>query len=263
MPWLASALSRVYESEDAAGGGIIRLLGHLGARVYIVVMLELIIKRNELLPGITEWTFGQVLAISMLIGPVIELLSLILGMGKPNADGAPLGDRLFVHLVLSVFDLAINAGAGTAAAATGAHINGNALTAEMLRLGALGDYFLFAGSSFGSAVLATSIIAERSLGNVPDAVLIAAATAGAPLSAGTVAVTGYGPLGSMITIGFDSLSGYTFARVAQNYGFQVCQYESAAAAGAVFGVLVWFMNLPLVYWIDSRRESMMMDQQFA
>jgi hypothetical protein len=69
MPWLASALSRVYESEDAAGGGIIPLLGHLGARVYIVVMLELIIKRNELLPGIPEWTFGQGLAISILLGP--------------------------------------------------------------------------------------------------------------------------------------------------------------------------------------------------
>ena len=74
---------------------------------------------------------------------------------------------------------------------------------------------------------------------VPNALLIAAAAAGAPLSAGTIAVTGHRkyelsllamaitytrnfsciePLYSIITIGFDSLSGYTFARVAQNYG---------------------------------------------
>ena len=78
--------SEVYESEDAACGEIIGLLGHLGVKVYMIVMLELIIKRKELLPGMSEWTFGQVLAMMMLTGPVTELLSLILGMCESNAN---------------------------------------------------------------------------------------------------------------------------------------------------------------------------------
>jgi hypothetical protein len=94
-----------------------------------------------------------------------------------------------IHLALSVLDLGISAAAGAAAAATGAHVNGNATTAQILRLGALGGLIksgilnaaallgltsnnifvhvliTFAGSSFGSAVLATSIVAMKSLGD--------------------------------------------------------------------------------------------------
>jgi hypothetical protein len=94
-----------------------------------------------------------------------------------------------IHLALSVLDLGISAAAGTAAAATGAHVNGNEITARILRLGALGGLIksgilnaatllalvtdnvfvlvllFFAGSSFGAAVLATSIIALKSQGD--------------------------------------------------------------------------------------------------
>jgi hypothetical protein len=59
------------------------LIGHLVASAYIIAMLELIIKRNNLGPGAGLWTFGQVLAMMMLIGPLIDLLSLIFG----NVDG--------------------------------------------------------------------------------------------------------------------------------------------------------------------------------
>lgn len=45
----------------------------------MMVMLELMIRRNELLPSIADWTFGQVLAMMMLIGPLTESASLLLG----------------------------------------------------------------------------------------------------------------------------------------------------------------------------------------
>ncbi|KAL2831524.1 hypothetical protein BDW59DRAFT_157950 [Aspergillus cavernicola] len=115
-------------------------------------------------------------------------------------------------------NVVIHLAAGSAAAATGAHVNGNATTGQILRLGALGGFvksgilnstvllaltsnnilvrvlLTFAGSSFGSAVLATSIIAMKSLGDVPDELLIAVAAAGARLTAGTAALDASGML---------------------------------------------------------------------
>jgi hypothetical protein len=70
-------------SDEAADGPKRRipyhLIGHVVACAYIIAMLELIIARNNLGPGARLWTFGQVLAMMMLIGPIIELLSLLLG----------------------------------------------------------------------------------------------------------------------------------------------------------------------------------------
>lgn len=60
------------------------LLGHWAASAYIIGMLELMIQRNSLAPGIGLWTFGQVLAMVMLIGPVIELVGDI--AGKLDSD---------------------------------------------------------------------------------------------------------------------------------------------------------------------------------
>ena len=63
------------------------LLGHWAGSTYIVVMLELMIRRNSLAPGIGLWTFGQVLAMAMLIGPVIELVGAIVGkLDKDESD---------------------------------------------------------------------------------------------------------------------------------------------------------------------------------
>ncbi|GFF56460.1 hypothetical protein IFM46972_10521 [Aspergillus udagawae] len=191
----------------------------------------------------------------------------------------PLVANVAIHLALSVLDLGISAAAGTAAAATGAHVHGNEITAQILRLGALGGLIksgilnaatllalvsdnifvlvllCFAGSSFGAAVLATSIIALKSLGDVPNELLIAAAAAGAPLTAGTAVVFASGPVSSILAVGWDALSGYTFARVALNHNFYVCEYKSAAAAGAVFGVLVWFMKLPISLYYEARQKQ--------
>lgn len=55
------------------------VVGHTIGSVYVIVMLELIIRRNQLGPGINEWTFGQVLAMMMLVGPLIELTSSVIG----------------------------------------------------------------------------------------------------------------------------------------------------------------------------------------
>ncbi|GAB1317982.1 Sphingoid long-chain base transporter RSB1 [Madurella fahalii] len=55
------------------------LIGRLAGTIYLAVMLELMMKRNALAPGVDLWSFGQVLAMTMLVGPLIELASLILG----------------------------------------------------------------------------------------------------------------------------------------------------------------------------------------
>lgn len=52
-----------------------RIIGDLAGRSYIIAMLELIIRHNTLGPGLGEWTFGQLLAMMMLVGPIVELAS--------------------------------------------------------------------------------------------------------------------------------------------------------------------------------------------
>ncbi|KAG8821406.1 hypothetical protein FRC17_009835, partial [Serendipita sp. 399] len=54
---------------------------------------------------------------------------------------------------------------------------------------------------------------------------------------------------------YDALSGYTFARVAHNHGFDVCSYKAAAAAGAVFGVLIWAFKLPIKWVREAKKEE--------
>lgn len=63
-----------------------QLLSYLTGTIYLAVMLELMIQRNALAPGLDEWTFGQVLAMTMLIGPLIELASLLLGKIERRRD---------------------------------------------------------------------------------------------------------------------------------------------------------------------------------
>lgn len=63
------------------------LASYLAGTVYLAVMLELTIRRNALAPGLDEWTFGQVMAMVMLIGPLIELASLLLGKVDGGQEG--------------------------------------------------------------------------------------------------------------------------------------------------------------------------------
>lgn len=65
------------------------LIGHLFVSSYLIAMLELMIKRNNIGPGLGSWTFGQVLAMALLLGPLIELVSLLLGV----VDEGPASQR--------------------------------------------------------------------------------------------------------------------------------------------------------------------------
>ncbi|KAG8828183.1 hypothetical protein FRC17_007592 [Serendipita sp. 399] len=268
---------QVDEDMESTEVNYLAFLGDLAGRSYIIAMLELIIRRNDVVADQSNWSFGQILAMMMLIGPIIELTSLFtsrnsdaggqIRLSEPEADE---GRQLIFHIVLSILDLGFNAAAGAAAAATGAHVNGNGSTKEIVRLGALAGVIksgilnysllvssissspvsvavIFATSTFGMAFIVTLAMAEKTIHMTPDSLLIGALAAGAPLTAGgaiassTATVGGFLPLNAA----FDALAGYTFARVAHNHGFDVCRYQAAAAAGAVFGVLLWIFKLPI------------------
>jgi hypothetical protein len=90
-----------------------------------------------------------------------------------------------IHIGLSIFDLAVNAAAGAAAASTGAHVNGDAVTNQVAYFGALGGVvksgilnaivllalctqkhwiygiFVLATSTFGTALLTTYVMSEK------------------------------------------------------------------------------------------------------
>lgn len=76
-------------NEEIRKGFPYHLISQLSGSAYAIAMLELMIHRNPLAPGAGEWTFGQVLAMMMLVGPLVELVSLLLG----KADGGPTGQR--------------------------------------------------------------------------------------------------------------------------------------------------------------------------
>jgi hypothetical protein len=66
-------------SERPRKGYPYHLIGRLGGCVDIIAMLELIMKRNNVAYEERVWTFGQMLATMMLVGPVVEIMSLVLG----------------------------------------------------------------------------------------------------------------------------------------------------------------------------------------
>lgn len=61
-----------------------------------------------------------------------------------------------VHISLSILDLAGNAAAGATAAAVGAHVNGNPITSEILRLGTVGGVLKAGVLGFATLVSASS-----------------------------------------------------------------------------------------------------------
>ncbi|KAG8827891.1 hypothetical protein FRC17_007694 [Serendipita sp. 399] len=268
---------QVDEDADSTKVNYLAFLGDIAGRSYIIAMLELIIRRNDVVADQSNWSFGQILAMMMLIGPIIELTSLFtsrnsdaggqIRLSEPEADE---GGQLILHIVLSILDLGFNAAAGAAAAATGAHVNGNGSTKEIVRLGALAGFMksgilnysllvsstssstvsfavMFATSTFGMAFIVTLAMAEKTIH------MIGALAAGAPLTAGGAIASGAAAVGGFLPLNaaFDALAGYTFARVAHNHGFDVCRYQAAAAAGAVFGVLLWIFKLPIHCFVQS------------
>ncbi|KAG8856833.1 hypothetical protein FRB91_000283 [Serendipita sp. 411] len=311
--------------SDEGGIRHLRFVGDIAGRSYIIAMLELIIRRNNASVDGSNWSFGQILAMMMLIAPIIELVSLVTSKDSNEGDNKKMNPvtrdafdsgGLFHKVIcgmmlnfwrlmsvsdfvfLSILDLGFNAAAGAAAAATGAHVNGNPTTGEILRIGAWAAVIksgilnysmltfimstsatnviiLFATTSFGSAFVVTLAVTQRVLHSTPDALLIGALAAGAPLTLGGAILVGNSPIVSSLpaNAAWDALAGYTFARVAHNHGepmsngvkirmfthleragFDVCSYKAAAAAGAVFGVLIWVFKPP-IKWANQPKKA--------
>ncbi|CAG8169681.1 unnamed protein product [Penicillium salamii] len=178
------------------------------------------------------------------------------------------GIIVWVFFALAALDIAANAAAGPAAVATAAHVNGSPLTARALQLGALAgvtksgilafvEFLGYAGlptpawvllvlvaSCFGICVIITAEISNLVLGETPSALLIAAVVAAIPLWGECIGIYqsagglyGGKPQTQTCIMGLDALGGYVFARMAHNGGYDICSYNTAAAAGAVYGVI--------------------------
>ncbi|RDL40992.1 uncharacterized protein BP5553_00971 [Venustampulla echinocandica] len=166
----------------------------------------------------------------------------------------PLTWRISLFIILAVVDIGFNAAAGAAAAATGAHVNsqsdsktahdvvnlsravGLGALAGLLKSGILalvnfgkqfggmnlGMWLILAlvASSFGICVVVTSAVSSLALGEVPGGLLIAAIVTAIPL-AGEMAGVQLAPdshIFAFTLLGWDSLAGYVFARMAHNEG---------------------------------------------
>jgi hypothetical protein len=64
------------------------LVGHLAGSSYIIAMIELMIKRNRVDRTEDAWSFGQVLAMVMLVGPLIELVAFLLERKEDTGHGS-------------------------------------------------------------------------------------------------------------------------------------------------------------------------------
>jgi len=68
-----------------AGVNPFKLVGSMLGRIYVIAMVELMIVRNNLAPGIGTWSFGQVLAMMMLFAPAMECVSVLRDEGKERS----------------------------------------------------------------------------------------------------------------------------------------------------------------------------------
>jgi len=80
--WIALLFKGVAQDSDEDNGKEgYKLLGEVAGRSYVIAMLELMIQRNTTGSAGGEWGFGQILAIVLLIGPIIDLAS---GYSEPE-----------------------------------------------------------------------------------------------------------------------------------------------------------------------------------
>ncbi|KAJ5301859.1 hypothetical protein PENANT_c002G08756 [Penicillium antarcticum] len=181
--------------------------------------------------------------------------------------------NIWTFFALAALDIAANAAAGPAAVATAAHVNGSPLTARAMQIGAIAgvtksgvlafvEFVGYAGlptpawillvlmaSSFGICVLITAEVSNLVLGDTPSALLIAAVVAAIPLAGECIGIYqsagglyGGKPQSQLLVLGLDALGGYVFARMCHNLGYDICPYNVAAAAGAVYGVITGFFH---------------------
>lgn len=75
-------------TEEKRKGPLCQVISQVVGSVYFIIMLELMMQRSTLASGVGSWTFGQVLAMMMLVGPLIELVSILLGKVDAGSAGS-------------------------------------------------------------------------------------------------------------------------------------------------------------------------------
>jgi hypothetical protein len=76
------------ESDGGKGKKWMNLISMVGLNIYAIVSLEETISRNHLDPSEKTWTFGQILAIFLLVGVVNEMMNLWLASLDRKAKAA-------------------------------------------------------------------------------------------------------------------------------------------------------------------------------
>jgi hypothetical protein len=64
--------------RDILSGQLARTAGTVAVHIYMIATLEQTISRNQVSPEEAEWTFGQVLAIFVLLGLAVEVMNIML-----------------------------------------------------------------------------------------------------------------------------------------------------------------------------------------
>ena len=92
-------------SSDASAGRnawvtrTLQVAGITAFSIYAIVSLEQTIRRNHLGPEEREWTFGQVIALFLLLGTANEIINVILaGLDRRRRSGVGVGNREGVEL---------------------------------------------------------------------------------------------------------------------------------------------------------------------
>ncbi|KAK1599102.1 uncharacterized protein LY79DRAFT_536967 [Colletotrichum navitas] len=80
--------------QNLISGQVVQLLIQTGINVYMIVTLEQIVKRNNLSEEEKEWTFGQVLAIFVLLGVVVEVINILLPKLDGDLEGVPMQNEI-------------------------------------------------------------------------------------------------------------------------------------------------------------------------
>lgn len=87
--WERMRVSDPNHAGSVVSGQIIQLLVHTGVNIYMIVTLEDIVKRNNVdREAEGDWTFGQILALFVLLGVVVEVINILL----PKLDRAEESD---------------------------------------------------------------------------------------------------------------------------------------------------------------------------
>ncbi|KAI4592909.1 hypothetical protein KJ359_010356 [Pestalotiopsis sp. 9143b] len=104
--WMRIKVSDPKYKGNIVSGQIIELLIHTGINIYMIVTLEQMVHVNNLSPEEKDWTFGQILALFVLLGVVVEVINILLnkldGPSHTNRDSDDDGDIELSNTVVPV-----------------------------------------------------------------------------------------------------------------------------------------------------------------